>query len=272
LIHRERADVEDGADVSDPDAPQPAAAIIGPSHHVALLRTPELIVDYLEGPMPPEGGVEWAGVFRARDGQDHNFAAAEPPTHDSWSPELLPKSPGRTIVNVALREIKARLEDRWAQRKRPNQAEAVSTALVADRLSHLVAPVDGRGPGRPQNGPRTSVPGPARPKVDLVFCGPSDLSGEVATAARLLVTPAPASVLTRVQFRVAAALDGGSGDPDLDPQLQLVEGRIGGSHMDVSGTAGSITIEFAESFEIELVARRGPDTTVLFDVTAEAVK
>ena len=74
--------MDDGHDPEDPDSPRAAAAITGICHHVALLRTPELVVDYLEGPPPPEGGTEWAGVFRADDDQDKHFAPAEPPTHD----------------------------------------------------------------------------------------------------------------------------------------------------------------------------------------------
>ena len=130
---------------------------------------------YLEGPPPPEGGTEWAGVFRAHDDQDNHFAAAEPPTHDSWNPELLPKSSGRTIVNVGLREIKVALENRWAQRKKPAHVDVASTALVADELAHLVGAIEARGRGRRRKESVPSKPGMARPKVDLIYSAPMEL-------------------------------------------------------------------------------------------------
>ena len=138
-----------------------------------------------KGPPPPEGGTEWAGVFRARDEQDDHFAAAEPPTHDSWNPELLPKSSGRTIVNVGLREIKAALENRWAPRKKPAHVDVASTALVADELAHLVGAIDGRGKGRRRKEPVPSKPGAARPKVDFTFSAPIELADGLGTLARL---------------------------------------------------------------------------------------
>lgn len=271
LIHRERVPVDDGSMSEDSDAPRPAAAISGVCHHVALLRSPELVVDYLEGPPPPEGGVEWAGVFRANDEQDAYFAAAEPPTHDSWNPELLPKSSGRTIVNVGLREIRSALENRWAQRRQPDPGEALSTALVADELAHLVGAVDGRGKGRRRIEPAPSTPGTPRPKVDFLFAAPVDFEGQLATLARVLVSAAPGSRGTKIRYKVAAALDGSSGDADLDPSLSIVEARIAGQLVDAAGRSGEVAIDFTHPVEVEFVARRGPETSVLFDLDAEAV-
>lgn len=272
LIHRERVPVDDGSDPDDSEAPRPAAAITEVCHHVALLRTPGLVVDYLEGPPPPEGGTEWAGVFRAHDDQDVHFAAAEPPTHDSWNPELLPKSPGRTIVNVGLREIKGALENRWAKRKKPSHADVASTALVADELAHLVGAIEAKGSGKRRKESVPSVPGAARPKVDFTFSEPIEVGGELATLARLRITPAKSSSGTALVFSVAAALDGNSADYDLDPFLALVEARVAGQSVDVSGLSGALTLDYDGPVEVELVARRGPETTVLFDVEAEPVR
>lgn len=273
LIYRDRVTADDGSNPDDSEAPRPAAAISGICHHVALLRTPGLVVDYLEGPPPPEGGTEWAGVFRADDEQDSHFAAAEPPTHDSWNPELLPKSPGRTIVNVGLREIKVALENRWAQRKKPAHIDVASTALVADELAHLVGAIEARGRGRRRRDPTApSKPVATRPKVDFTYSAPIELDGDLATLARLSVSPAPSSSGTTLHFSVAAALDGNSADSDLDPYLSLVEARVAGKPIAVSGLSGALTIDFAMPVEVELVARRGPETTVLFDVEAEPVR
>lgn len=271
LVHRERAIVDDGSNPEDNEAPSPAAVITGPSHHVALLRTPELVIEYLEGPPPPEGGTEWAGVFRASDDQDGHFAAAEPPTHDSWNPSLLPKSPGRTIVNVGLREIRKVLETRWAQRKRHLHEDALSTAVIADELAHLVRSIEGKGQGRHRR--EGSQPGPSsgRPKVDVVYSAPIELDGEVGTLARFRITPAPSSSGTRLHVQVAAALDGKDADPDLDPSLSLVEARVGEALRDVAGLSDILLLEHSNPVEVDLVVRRGEETTVLFDLDAERI-
>ncbi|WP_243058318.1 hypothetical protein [Nocardioides sp. SR21] len=272
LIHRDRVQVDDGHDPDDPDSPRAAAAITGVCHHVALLRTPELVVDYLEGPPPPEGGTEWAGVFRAEDDQDKHFAPAEPPTHDSWNPELLPKGQGRTIVNVGLREIKSALENRWASRKRSSHADVASTALIADELAHLVGTVDGRGRGRRRKETGSTTPGAVRPKVDFVYSGPIEIAGELATLARVRITPAPSSQTTRLHIAVAAALDGSSADTALDPSLALVAAKVAGEPVDVGGRSHALTLSHSSSVEVELLVRRGPETTVLFDLEAEPVR
>lgn len=272
LIHRDRAQVNDGHDPDDPDSPRSAAAIRGTCHHVALLRTPELVVDYLEGPPPPEGGTEWAGVFRAQDDQDQHFAAAEPPTHDSWNPELLPKGQGRTIVNVGLREIKAALENRWAQRRKPKSEDIASTALIADELSHLVGAVDGRGQGRKESQPRVPSTPRARPKVEFLQTGPTEIEGSLATQAHLRVSPALRSGRTRLHIAVSAALDGSVGDDELDPSLALASVTVDGNPDEVDGRSHTLTLTGTSPVDIALLVRRGPDTTVLFDVEAEAVQ
>ncbi|WP_323095742.1 hypothetical protein [Intrasporangium sp. YIM S08009] len=272
LIHRDRVAVDDGHDPEDAETPRPAAAITGVCHHVALLRTPELVVDYLQGPPPPEGGTEWAGVFRAHDDQDGHFAAAEPPTHDSWNPELLPKSSGRTIVNVGLREIRTALENRWAQRNNSRHADATSTALIADELGHLLGPLEGRARGRHRKDVRRTPTGPAKPKVDFIHSGPIEVDGELATLARVSVVPGKLSGATRLHVAVAAALDGTSGDADLDPRLALIAARVGGQPEEISGLAGRLDLVWSSApVEVELVVRRSADTTVLFDLEAEPV-
>lgn len=271
LIHRDRVGVDDGSDSDNTDAPKPAAAIGDVCHHVALLRTPELVVTYLEGPAPPEGGTEWAGVFRASNDQDHHFAAAEPPTHDSWNPDLLPKSPGRTIVNVGLREIKAALENRWASRQKPPRDEVASTAVVADELAHLVGAIDGRGRGRHRKEPVAPKRGASRPQIDFTYSAPIEIAGRMATLARFLVGPAQGSVATRLHIKVAAALDGNSADADLDPLLAISEAKVEGDSVDIAGRVGTIDVNSPEAVEIELVVQRGPETTVLFDVDAEPI-
>jgi hypothetical protein len=81
--------------------------------HVALMRPAELVVKYLEGQPLPTDDYEWAGVFIC-DGDEeveHAFAASEPPAHDDWIPNYLPKGRQKTFVNVALREIKRHMRN-----------------------------------------------------------------------------------------------------------------------------------------------------------------
>ena len=73
MIRGTRAEVDDGSVPDDPDGPGPASLIGDPCHHVALLRTPELVIDYLEGPPAPPAAMEWTGVFRCRPEHDAEF-------------------------------------------------------------------------------------------------------------------------------------------------------------------------------------------------------
>jgi hypothetical protein len=132
--------------------------------------------------------------------------------------------------------------------------------------------VDGRGKGRRRKERPPTKPGLARPKIDLTFSTPIELTGGLGTLARLQVSPAPVSRGTNLRFSVAAALDGSAADPDLDPHLSLVEVRVAGRAVEVDGRTGELTVDNVGPFELELVAQRGAETTVLFDVEAEPIR
>lgn len=78
------------------------------SRHVVLMRPVELVVRYLEGPALPHGSHEWAGVFICDTDEEveRAFAESEPPAHDDWSPDNLPKGRAQTFVRTGLRRIK----------------------------------------------------------------------------------------------------------------------------------------------------------------------
>jgi hypothetical protein len=84
----------------------------GPLHHVARMRVPELVVDYFPGPAHPDARLGYAGVFKSSELADVHFAAAEPPTHDSWVTKGLTGTT-RGVVHGAkafiLKEIDERL-------------------------------------------------------------------------------------------------------------------------------------------------------------------
>jgi hypothetical protein len=81
----------------------------GRSHHVALMRFPWQIVNYLTCHTVPLADMEYAGVFLV-DGDplevEEAFAQAEPPTHDGWVPDVLANRIYKTWVRVAHREVR----------------------------------------------------------------------------------------------------------------------------------------------------------------------
>lgn len=72
-------------------------------HHIALMRPVELVVKYLEGNPHPDARLEWAGVFIASDEDEveQAFADAEPPAHDDWVPDNLPRGNEKRYVLIA---------------------------------------------------------------------------------------------------------------------------------------------------------------------------
>lgn len=271
LVHRDRVPVDDGHDPDDPESPDAAAVITDVSHHIALLRSPELVVDYLRGPAPPEGGTEWAGVFRCRPEHDANFAAAEPPTHDSWSPELLPRGPGRTVVKVGLREVRRALDSRWAPLPPEEDRRTSSTALVADQLAHLVRTTQGQGKGRKGSGGGGSSTSQRGPQVSIVESGPIRHGSSIATMAKVTVKHRPGSAGTVLHISCGAALDGAASDPGLDPQLRLVEASYLGTRSALDSVTAAIELVGQDDVAVEIVVARGAATTVLFDLVVEAI-
>lgn len=276
LVARERAEVDDGHDKSNEDANSPAASIDGICHHTALLRVPELVVDYVPGPLPQDGGSEWAAVFRCRKDVDEHFAMAEPPTHDSWRPELLPKSNGKTFVRVGLQRIKEAVDSRWgyvASSDAPTSG--ASTAVVADELAHLIRAMPSIGPGRTPSGPKGSpgIPSP-RAGVDILEAGVVLLKDEPASEATIRVTPKRGSDWTTVSIEVAAALDDSSTDADsqIDPLLEIVDVRADGATVELDGRRGQMRVSGDTPVDFVVLVRRSPDTSVSFDVRAEPVR
>jgi hypothetical protein len=125
------------------------APIDSPSHHVALIREPALIVKYLPGPAIQSDEVEWAGVFKAAREVDDAFAKAEPPTHDDWISSFLPR-PEKVFVNVALRKIVEIANEEMApQEFKSEPGETEPLGELSSRLGSLIAFSTGTGPKPP---------------------------------------------------------------------------------------------------------------------------
>jgi hypothetical protein len=126
----------------------------GLSHHVALMRKPELVVKYVQGPPLPTGQLEYAGVFIVDEQMDDVFAKAEPPTHDDWAFQSLDNSREKTFVRVALRRIQESLQSFTLPPLTSNKAVGIlPLGAFADRLGGLLLGSEGSGASiQPFNG------------------------------------------------------------------------------------------------------------------------
>ncbi len=111
------------------------------SHHVALMRQPELIVKYYEGPSMGTESLGYAGVFVSDQEVDTIFAESEPPTHDDWVPDSLNERVHKVFVRVALRNIFREMESF----SRPfsiqiDQAQLLPLGGFSTRLANSVFP------------------------------------------------------------------------------------------------------------------------------------
>jgi hypothetical protein len=122
--------------------------------HCCLLRMPELVVEYRQGPPLPDERIWYAGIFKTEPELDETFAKAEPPTHDAWSPDELDDRE-RSIVRTTLRKI----DDALRRHASPvsgddaGRGSADGLAAVSRFLGSLLAPAPGQGAGvRDKNG------------------------------------------------------------------------------------------------------------------------
>ena len=271
FVATERAAVDDGHRADDADSPRSASPFTDQAcHHTALLRTPELVVEYREGPLAPEAGLEWAGVFRVNEEHDEVFAHAEPPTHDAWQPELL-NGTNKLIVTKALRDIRNHVTARWGTVRPVSPSTTTSTAVVADALAHLLGTVAGQGQGRPDN-PGTGGSGRSnsgKSKVELLSSGPQLVNGVTATYAKLRLTPKKQASGTRLRVTVGIALDGSTMDTAIDNRLRLLSWETGGRSQTLDGREAVLLIEGNQESEVLLLAQRSAANSVLWNIDIE---
>lgn len=121
--------------------------------HIALMRPVELVVKYIEGEPLPDRRFDWAGVFVCSDSDEveEAFALAEPPAHDDWIPDNLPKGTAKTLVRVAMRRLNeiAHPQTRLAAPSSDSNDPAPSLAAIAARMGQFLDRVSATGPGRP---------------------------------------------------------------------------------------------------------------------------
>ncbi|MBF6081146.1 hypothetical protein IU485_07210 [Nocardia cyriacigeorgica] len=202
--------------------PSPAARMAGFDsgmvHHVCLMRPAELVVNYWHGPKPPSEYIAYAGVFRADESMDETFAAAEPPTHDSWNPQSL-EAPDSSYVKVTFTRLKEAAE-RVAGLLGKSDVEAaqVSLGAASDQLSPLVGGAWGIGSatdyGKPGDtkAPDRRLPARRRPSGAM-----SEGNGEVATA-----SDAPGSETPEGFAPTGSRVGSGTAPKRLRPKIEYV--------------------------------------------------
>lgn len=133
-------------------ASREGSAIPDQSRHIALMRPVELVVRYVEGEPFADRRYEWTGVFvcSGEDEVEEAFARAEPPAHDDWIPENLPKGPAKTWVNVAMKQLKqiAQTHANPGRAAVESAERGPSLAATATRMGRVLDQSTRSGPGR----------------------------------------------------------------------------------------------------------------------------
>lgn len=135
--------------------PRPDSIIPQTSAHIAVMRPVELVLRYIQGTALPSDNHEWAGLFICDDDPivEQAFADAEPAAHDDWIPDMLPKGPAKTFVNVALKRLKdAAVSYAFPPGPRVSGAgDQPSLARAADRLGEILPTSPGTASGCARN-------------------------------------------------------------------------------------------------------------------------
>ncbi|SLN77670.1 hypothetical protein [Oceanibacterium hippocampi] len=211
------------------------------AHAIALMRPVELVVRYLPGEAFADKRFEWAGVFMCskEDDIEKAFSAAEPPAHDDWTPDMLPKGRAKTFVNVALRDLKLAAAT-YVQPKAAlgtGEDRGPSVAKTAAKLGRLLSRTSGKGPGR------ATFPGGVRSKKKITISAPRFVGLEHRDSQRVA--------------RFVAELTNDGSRPDLllhaNPHLVL-----DGSYTSVDDLPGEITINLVDlSLEGRIAGQEG---------------
>ena len=265
------------------------AGVDGDPHHVCLMRSPELVVRYHEGPPTASVHQVYAGVFRADDDLDETYAAAEPPTHDDWVHQQL-TGHDRTFVKVTFTRLREQLAVfRAPVATKPATATGVALGAASNFLGGLVAaafaepdragPTGSNGNGRhpggrtggssngaggaPTGGDVRPTPSP-RDRVRVVALTEPEVQerdGAVVLVARYAVTgPGP----VRLEARLSVATwDGREDDPPAGADRPRVR-----SWTTTQGTVYDDRCTMTTPDEVELVVIPVPDTATDIAVAA----
>ncbi|WP_459040897.1 hypothetical protein [Stenotrophomonas sp. PSU-St19] len=196
--------------------------ILAGASHIALMRPVELVVKYLRGAPYPDSLHEWAGVFvcSAESEVEEAFAQAEPPTHDDWAPDNLPKGKQQTMVRVGMRALRTHADTFVPTKSLSRSADPASPSLAATagQMGRFLSPTSARGAGKPEPSRR----GGPSPKKGVRLSSPEMIGLSLAQDGAALAT-----------FRVDLTNDGSQGPLKLIVEPKLVADGNGISAEDV---------------------------------------
>jgi hypothetical protein len=262
------------------------AGVPGDPHHVCLMRSPELVVRYLEQTETGSVNRAYAGVFRAADDLDAVYAASEPPTHDHWVHEQL-AGHDKTFVRVTFRRIKEELASYKSSVVATVRAEGgVALGAASNFLGGIVAaafarpdapvrsgPVGGGGSGGA--GAASGAGGDRRPSpvardrvrvTDLTDPTIEERDGRVVLVQRFAVT-GPGRVLLQPRLSV------GLGDRAREDEAPAGAARpkvLAWSTTDGERTTETCTVDSPS--EVELVVLPVPNTITDITVTGSSAE
>lgn len=147
-------------DLPDRPVPQGARMTAVSVHHIALMRTPELVVRYMPGATPVIGKIGYSGVFKCALDVDEMFKAAEPPTHDDWIYRFVHDPRWRSFVKIALERVQTHCRSAAGydtSLKSVHEADGIPLGEFADALAALMPGHEGPGARRPAAGKKTQA-------------------------------------------------------------------------------------------------------------------
>ncbi|WP_018000095.1 hypothetical protein ACNKFW_01825 [Paracoccus sp. TD-10] len=248
----------------------------GQMHHIALMRPVELVVKYLEGNPLPDARLEWAGVFIASDEDEveQAFADSEPPAHDDWVPDNLPRGNEKRYVNIALRRLREIAAEMGMEpiSPRPGEGSGPPLARLAGRLGAVLENVGGDGAGRRRGsggsgGGRPSRARASRPVFQRLEAGDAGRIAvfltEVTQDTRRSGVKLVASASVAVEGATLGSADDTVGRPDvLSVRWLDGEAETAGNTLDLGGREGR--------FEIRVLVPEDCAVTADADVILEA--
>ena len=240
------------------------------SHHVALLRRAELVVEYYEPPQsqPPGRTQEWAGVFRCYEKHDNAFRSSEPPTHDSWSPEILVNREHRTIVRSTLKRIDEHAQELFYSASPEGSRDDASAAEIANMFGSLFPNFDG-GVHSPPGPTPPKPPPPIGDKVIIRRDGRPQPISKNSTLASYRVIPRTDDNKTVLEATAKVAMVSISESSDLDQDLLIEKILINGEEIQITkGNQVTFEHESLDPFGLEILCARSTNTVVEFDLNS----
>ncbi len=262
-------------DDEDGGLPRTSDPIGANTHHVAIMRTPELIVDYLSFRESPDDAISWVGVFRTNDEMDTHFKNSEPPTHDAWNKQALDKGIGKTAVGIGLERIK-RLSSEFSDLLSPPVPPAsAGVAALAKQLSrNFMSSVDIPLPGDGGTGGRTGGGGTGGVGTKVDFVLSAGQISKMSSGTRTLKLNVALAKANRsafsMQISMKAAIAEGDIDSSEDHEIVWVQGVSNKDGRSLwASKQGSKMCDFVVSstdFPLQVVVNSTTDYAVSIDV------